>query len=124
LTAENVIIPVAYYVRKFQLPDQYLTAPDKHEDREMIRSWVVRSLLRAGFWTGAVDSVLLESRNVIRQHAEHGGTGFPVAAIEAALEGKNKSLRFTEGEVEELLKASYTSPRSILLLSLLYGDAV
>jgi hypothetical protein len=124
LTAENVIIPISYYVRKFRLPDQYLTAPSKHDDRELVRSWVVRSLLRSGFWTGAVDTILIETRNVIREHAKLGGTGFPGAAIEAALEAKNKSLRFTEGEIEELLKASYKSPRSMLLLSLLYGDAV
>ncbi len=121
LTAENVVIPVAYYAMHRELDENYLTAPKTREDRESIRSWVVRSLLRAGFWTGAVDTILLETRRVIR---ESGGARFPVAEIEASLEAKGKSLQFSDGELEELLRVGYQRPRCVPLLTLLYPDSV
>lgn len=121
LTAENVIIPVAYYVHKRHFGDTYLTAPATRDDRERLRSWVIRSLLRAGFWTGAVDTILIESRKVIDAS---GANEFPMVELEQALEAKNKSLTFTDGEVEELLSTPYQSPRCVPLLTLLYGDAV
>ncbi|MGH9197262.1 MAG: GmrSD restriction endonuclease domain-containing protein, partial [Acidimicrobiia bacterium] len=121
LTAENVVIPVAYYVQHRNLNENYLTSPKSRSDREAVRLWVIRSLLRAGFWTGAVDPILIETRRVIK---ESGSKSFPLEKIEQALEERNKSLRFSEGEIEELLRTPYKSPRCVPLLTLLYGDAV
>jgi hypothetical protein len=121
LTAENVLIPVAYYAMHRGLDDNYVTAPSTRSDREAIRTWVIRSLLRAGFWTGAVDTILIDTRRVIR---ETGNNPFPVDEIEASLEGKGKTLQFTEGEIDDLLRVSYQRPRCVPLLTLLYPDAV
>lgn len=120
LTAENVLIPVAYYAAHRNLDDNYLTAPKTREDRESIRSWVVRSLLRAGFWTGAVDTILIEARRAVRDSSG----AFPVVDLETALEARGKSLRFTDGEIDDLLRVSYQRPRCVPLLTLLYPDVV
>lgn len=120
LTAENVVIPVAYYIRRAGLDGNYLASPKTRDDRERIRSWVIRSLLRAGFWTGAVDSILIEARNVIKKTADE----FPVKALETALENKGKSLEFTEGELEDQLRTLYQKPLCVPLLTLLYPDVV
>ncbi len=65
LRAGNAIIPVAYYIRFRKLGGDWVksTKSADIEDRSVIRSWVIRSLLRAGFWTGAVDPILMEAPN-------------------------------------------------------------
>lgn len=121
LTAENVLVPIAYYASHRKLDDGYVSATRTRDDREQIRLWVVRSLLRAGFWTGAVDTVLLEARRVIR---ESGAKAFPAEELETALAARGKSLEFTEGELDDLLRVSYQKPSAVPLLTLLYPGSV
>lgn len=116
LTAENVLIPVAYYVNDRGLGMQYLTSDKCYEDRELVKKWVLQTLLRAGFWTGAVDSILTIARDVMK--GSQGG--FPFDDLESALRVKGKSLRFAEAEVEDLLRLQYRNRSSFLVLTQLY----
>jgi len=118
LTAENVLLPVAYYIQHRKLTDSFVLSSHHAEDRERIRLWVIRSLLRTGFWTGAVDTILTTTRDMIRLHSS---AGFPVQEIETELRSKaGKSLVFEDAEIEDLLDTAYKSRTAVLLLTLLY----
>ena len=60
LTSANALLPVAYYLhhRQPSLGD---------EDRKVIRSWLIRSLLKRGTWSGGVDNLLVAIRKAIRR---------------------------------------------------------
>lgn len=121
LRAHNSLIPIAYYVHDRGLDSTYLDGGASHADRALVRSWLTRSLLRSGYWTGAVDPLLLAARAVI------GSTdgGFPSEQIEDAIAtATRKSLAFTEGDVEDLLLCSYGRPLTIPLLTLVLDQAI
>jgi len=82
-----------------------------------VRRWVLRSLLKAGVWGSALDTLLSSLRTCIR---DEGGDVFPVSPIEAAMGRLGKSLRFDEDEIEDLVEAQYGSRNVFPLLSLLY----
>jgi hypothetical protein len=112
LRAGNAVIPIAYYVQHRKLSREWLTSNRQEDvaDRAEIRSWLLRGLLRAGFWTGAVDPILREARSTIK---ESGSKHFPRAQLEANIEKSTKtgkSLRFTTDQLEGLLASSYSSP--------------
>jgi hypothetical protein len=117
LKADSVLIPVAFYLHRRQLGDAYLTSTAHQEDRQAVRRWVLRSLLKAGVWGSALDTLLSSLRTCIR---DEGGDVFPVSPIEAAMGRLGKSLRFDEDEIEDLVEAQYGSRNVFPLLSLLY----
>lgn len=123
LRAGNAIIPLAYYVRFRRLTSDWThsTRPADISDRAAIRSWVIRSLFRSGFWTGAVDPILLEARATI-QHS--GRERFPADELERNIEERtSKSLSFTAEQVEELLASTYRAPAVGPLLQLMFDRA-
>lgn len=117
LTADSVVIPIAYYLHRRQANESYLTSDSVQKDRERIRGWTVRSLLKPGVWGSGLDTLLLNLRNVLQ--AEQA-TVFPVAELELAMTRLGKSLRFEEDEIQDLLSLSYGDKRVFPLLSLLY----
>lgn len=122
LRAQNAIIPVAYYVHHRNLDNDYLENNKHAADRALVRSWLIRTLLRSGFWTGAVDPILITARTTIR---DHGGNGFPLDQLETAIKSAtSKSLIFTAGDVDDLLLSAYRNPLTIPLLTLIFDSAV
>lgn len=117
LSADSVIIPLAYYLSKQQDRSRVLASSEHAGNRELIRKWVARSLLKAGIWGSGLDSTLIRVRSAI---AQNSSDTFPEAGIEKALGGVGKSLRFDEGDIDELLDSAYGSKRTFVLLSLLY----
>ena len=117
LSANNVLIPVAYYLAHRGLEKSYLTSANHAADRRSLRFWVLRSLVKAGVWGSALDTLLSALRNALRE----GTNGaFPDASIESAMARLGKSLRFDE---EEIVHLSETSSNVFSVLALLYGDA-
>lgn len=117
LNARSVIHPLAYYFKVRQLDASYLTAKGHESDREQVRYWVLRSLLRQGIWGSGLDTLLTRLRTAIR---EHGAGGFPVSEIEQAMGEVGKSLAFDEDAVQGLLKIRYGERNCFALLSLIY----
>lgn len=117
LTADSVLIPVAYYLHKRGVQENFLTSQSMRDDRESIRGWVVRSLLKPGVWGSGLDTLLLALRSTIQNY---GAEQFPVADLEAAMAQRGKSLRFGEDEIQDLLGMSSGDSRTFPLLSLLY----
>lgn len=117
LTANNVLIPIAYYLLVRGASDAYRTSRAEAEDRERLRLWVVRSLLKPGIWGSGLDTLLHTLRNVIKLH---GKSEFPVAELEPPMAKSGKSLRFDSDEIEGLLEAEYGKRGTFAILSLLY----
>jgi hypothetical protein len=117
LGADNALLPIAYSLHQRGLDAHYLSSSAFREDREAIRGWLVRSLLKAGVWGSGLDTLLTAIRATIR---EQGATGFPVQAVEATMRSRGKGLRFEEEELEELVDVTYGDRRSFPLLSLIF----
>ena len=117
LTAYSVVIPIAYYLHQRGATESYLTSGLEMDDRERVRSWAVRSLLKPGVWGSGLDQLLFSLRNTVR---DHGKTAFPSAELESTMSRLGKSLRFEDDEVEDYLSLSYNDKRVFPLLSLLY----
>lgn len=117
LTADSVILPIAYYLFSRNVGDNYLTATSMQLDREAIRTWVIRSLLKSGIWGSGLDTMLLALRSEIRENGAHG---FPIEHVDAAMARLGKATRFEAAEIEELLSLRYGDRQTFVLLSLLY----
>jgi hypothetical protein len=121
LNARSVIHPIAYYIKRRQLDAGYLTAKQHEADREHIRQWILRSLLRQGIWGSALDTLLTRLRAAIK---EYGADGFPVTEIDRAMSELGKGLNFDDDALRGLLQLGYGDRNCFALLSLIYpsGD--
>jgi hypothetical protein len=117
LSATSALIPVADYLHMRGAPDDFVTAAAYRDDREAIRDWLTRSLLKQGVWGSGLDSTLRDIRGAIRSD---GQNGFPVQAIEAAMRRRGKILTFDAEEIDDLLDTKYGTARAFMLLALLY----
>jgi hypothetical protein len=117
LRADSAILPIAYYLHFRQFGEGFLTANQYLDDRQAIRLWLVRTLLKqSGIWGSGLDTFLGQLREVIRSN---GANGFPVDAIRTAMSKSGKSLTFESEELEEILDAEYGQPLTFAALSLL-----
>lgn len=117
LGADNALLPIAYSLYQRRLDTHYLTSESNRADREAIRGWLIRSLLKSGVWGSGLDTTLTALRAALR---EHGETRFPVAEVEATLRSRGRALRFEEEELEDLVDVAYGDRRTFALLSILF----
>ncbi len=115
LTANSVIIPVAYYVYKNGNPNNFDISTKYQDDRTQIKKFVIVSLLKRIFG-GQPDNVLRPLREIIK--AMVGSFSFD--AVKTSLKITNKSLRMDEDDINDLLYTKYGSNYAFSLLSLLY----
>lgn len=118
LRASSAILPVAYYLKKRKPKDSYLSNAADAKDRERIRIWLLKSILKpSGIWGSGLDTLLTLLRDTIKEQV---GDGFPVELIESNMAKKGKSLTFEEEELDDLAEVRYGEPRTFALLSLLF----
>ncbi len=117
LTANSVLIPVAFYVHHRGLTQKYREAVSDAADRDALRAWVLRSLIVPGVWGAGLDTLLRELRQVITGHR---GTSFPTEEIERRMSQRGKSLSLSREQVSELLNLRYGNPRTFAVLGLLF----
>jgi Protein of unknown function DUF262 len=117
LTADSVVVVLAYYLHHRNLTDSYLHSTAAAADRLAAQNWVIRSLVKRGIWGSGLDTLLTRLRRVIDEHSQ---SGFPVAELEQAMTALGKLLAFDPTEVDELLEMRYGGPRTFSVLSLLY----
>jgi hypothetical protein len=117
LTANSVVIPVAYYLHARGLTDSYLDSTGDVHDRDVLQKWVTRSLIKRGIWGSGLDSTLGRIRDAIDKNEE---PRFPVEAVEQEMATIGKSLMFEEIEIDELLSLKYAGQRTFAVLSVLY----
>ena len=117
LTADSVMIPIAYYLHQRDLGQTYIESSKHASDRLAIRQWVARSLMKRGIWGSGLDTLLRALRETVR---DYGKENFPTTKLEEAMAAGGKSLRFEEAEISELLDLNYGEKRVFTVLSLLY----
>lgn len=117
LTSHNSILPIAYYLYSVKPGQRYLTHANYESDREAIREWLIRSLLKAGVWGSGLDTLLTDLRRVI---SEADDDAFPAVAIREAMARSGRQLIFEEEEVEDLADMRYGDKLTFALLSLLF----
>lgn len=117
LTANSVVIPIAYYLHRRGVTDSYLDSAADAADRLALQRWVTRSLIKRGIWGSGLDTTLSRIREVL---TSDGLSAFPVAEVEAAMAAAGKSLTFDASEIDELLNLKYAGQRTFSVLSVLY----
>lgn len=118
LRADSSILPIAYYIYTRKPGEGYLSRSEFAKDREALRQWLIKSLLKAsGIWGSGLDTLLTSLRRILK---EEGKTGFPADALGSAMASRGKSLHFVDEEVDELSELEYGGKRTFALLSLLF----
>lgn len=117
LSANSVIIPIAHYVHHRRLDDSYRTRVADRQDREAVRRWVLRSLMKQGIWGSGLDTLLRDLRSAVEAH---GGQRFPVEQIESRMAARGKSLTFSREEIDDLLDLGFGSGRLFPVMAVLF----
>lgn len=115
LTSSNALIPIAYYIMKRGNPDGFVLSVHFTSDREKIRKWLTRSLVKRAF-SGQPDNVLRPIREIIKGDS----SSFPFEAIVEKFRGQPKSIEFTDADLNNLLVLEYGDPLTFSVLSLFY----
>lgn len=118
LRADSALLPIAYYLYRQKTPANYITHSKFAADRENIRGWLIRSLLKAsGIWGSGLDTLLTALRETIQTSSS---AEFPALQLRHAMAQRGKSLTFEAAEIEDLLHMEYGDKRMFPLLSLLF----
>jgi hypothetical protein len=117
LTADSVLLPLTYFFSRLEKPQAFLESTAFVSERDELRAWVARSLLKPGIWGSGLDTLLARLRTAID---DNPGPNFPVNAIERELSTLGKSLNFQDAELDDVLALRYSGPRTFAALSLLY----
>lgn len=115
LTSANAVIPIAYYFFKNQLDEKVISSVRFESDRQQIREWLIRSLLKRVFGSAA-DNIYSPLRKVIGKHLG----GFPLQQIKDELHGTSKSITFSEEDIDNFVELDYHDPLAFSVLSLIY----
>ena len=114
LSANNAILPIAYYLYRRGRPASFQVDRAYSSDRSAIRSWLLRSLIKRGIWGSGLDTILTALRTTIN---DHGNEAFPTAKLEETMTKRGKGLTFEEEELEDIVESK---KRVFALLALLY----
>lgn len=116
LKSNNAVIPIAYYLMKIGMPENFSTSTATSTNREKIKKWLIMSLLKRAF-SGTPDNVLRPIRAIIE---ENGTNDFPIEEIINKLKGTSKTIIFTNDDIENLLDHQYSNGETLTILMLLY----
>jgi hypothetical protein len=118
LRADSALLPIAYYLYRRNAPQNYVSHTQFASDRETIRGWLIRSLLKAsGIWGSGLDTLLTALREAMQAGPIQT---FPVEELRRIMSVRGKSLTFEPAEIEDMLHMEYGDRRMFALLSLLY----
>ena len=115
LSSNNAIIPIAYFLYKIGAKDNYTTSNKNLSEKAKIKRWLVLSLIKRSF-SGQPDNVLRPIRKIIQENKK----GFPLEDIIFRFKGTNKTLIFSDEDIDNLLYYKYGKGFTFSVLSLLY----
>lgn len=119
LPSNNSLIPIAYYLLKRGLPNNFEKTSKYKEDRELIKKWLTRSLLKKVF--GAHPENLYRAiREIIKENSSENL--FPLDKIIDKFRGGEKSLSFDDDDIESLFSYKYGKKYTFSALSMLYPN--
>lgn len=116
ITSNNLIIPIAYYLKHIGLPDNFEVSSNTVNDRIKIKKWFTRTLLKRVF-SFMPDGVLKPIRDIINKNDKDG---FPLDEIIDYFKGTNRGLIFTEEDIENLMYSKYNQGNTLVVMSILY----
>ena len=117
LKSNSALIPIAYYLMVIGLPSNFIESSKFKTNRFAIKKWLIRSLLKKVF-SGQPDVVLRPIRDILR---DNGIAEFPYERIASRFKGTNKSIAFTQDDIDEyLMTLRYGKPDTLSTLMLLY----
>lgn len=117
LSSNNALIPIAYYLMTIGMPDNFVDSSTTKDNKAKIKKWLIMALLKKTF-SGQPDNVIRPIRDILR---ENGNNDFPIGVIIDKFKGTNKSIQFTEDDIDEyLLKLKYGAKETLSTLMLLY----
>lgn len=114
LASSNVVLPIAYYIHHNRFGSELFKNAN---NLEVIKHWLIRSLIKRGVWGGATDSLFVAIRSAIKESV---GNDFPSDSIESVMRRFGRGLAFDDEELEDLLDVQYSDRRAYGLLTLLY----
>lgn len=117
LTASYAVIPISYYILMKNNPENFVLSSHFKEDRELIKKWLVLSLLKRSF-SGTPDNVLRPLREIINKNVN----SFPLSEISDRFKGTNKSITFSEEDIQSFLFYEYGKAHTFSVLALLYRN--
>jgi hypothetical protein len=99
------------------MPDNFVDSSTTKDNRSKIKKWLIRALLKKTF-SGQPDNVIRPIREILKNN---GNSDFPINEIIDKFKGTNKSIQFTEDDIDEyLLKLKYGARETLSTLMLLY----
>jgi uncharacterized protein with ParB-like and HNH nuclease domain len=115
LSSANAVIPIAYYFYKNDLKENYLQSGAYAQDRKLIIEWLAKTLIKRVFG-GHPDSIYPSLRTIIKENLG----AFPLAQIADKFKGTEKSIVFTDDDIDSLVDYKYGNPLTYCILTLLY----
>jgi len=116
LSSNNALIPIAYYLYKIKAKDSFITSNSNIDDKKNIKQWLVLSLIKRAF-SGQPDNVLRPIRELIQKEEN---IDFPLTQIIEKFKGTNKTLVFSDEDIDNLTFYKYGQGFTFSVLSLLY----
>lgn len=118
LSSDFSIIPIAYFIYKNKFTEKdVFNEKWKRKNFNLIKQWLSRSLLK-GVFGGHSDNVHPKIRDIINE----SGKTFPLNEIISHynVHEIQKSISFSDDDIEKILNAKYSSQNSHCILTLLY----
>jgi hypothetical protein len=115
LTSNNALIPIAYYIMANKLKEGFISSSKNAAEKVAIKKWLVLSLIKKAF-SGQPDNVLRPLRKIIKDN----GNTFPLTKILETFKGTNKTLIFSDEDIENLTWNKYGQSFTFSVLTLLY----
>ena len=117
IRAASALLPIAYFLYQIGAPRDFDSHRRYTDDREAIRGWLIRSILKAsGIWGSGLDTLLTALREVLR---DAGDEHYPAAKMRRLMSQRGKSLEFSPEEIEDLADMRLNDRRVFALLALL-----
>ena len=115
LTSNTAIIPIAYYIYTNDINDNFVSSSKYIQEKNSIKHWLVLSLIKRAF-SGTPDNILRPIRKIIDENGEK----FPLQSIVNHFKGTNRTLVFSEEDIDNLMKNKYGKNFTFSILTLLY----
>jgi len=116
LSSSNALIPIAYFIYKNRFEDSILHTVRQVENRDKIKQWLARVLLK-GTFGGTPDAIYPVMRNLVNSNLGE----FPLEQTIEYYKGRRKSISFSEDDIDNVLEYQYGKSRTFSALSLLYS---
>lgn len=117
ITSTGALLPISLYIGRINKKNYFRsTDAEDVKNQELIQKWLVISLVKGSFG-GSSDTTLKKVRDAVV--SKRNLSKFPFQELNDSLVQEAK---FSEIEIENILKVQYKTKHSFLILSLLYPD--